>query len=176
MVDAQLVGQRADELREAPAHHGHLVAEPLERPHEGAGARGQDDAVAHGLQVGRTQPGQEAHPLAQRLGEVELARHGGRGHRGDLRAAATPFRQQVDHLPLQQGGVRVEHDQVLGAAVQTGCLHGQVDLAAGGRLGELPAQAVDVGPRHRQLVAVDRVRRQAHDALDVAAAPRHRAR
>ena len=118
------------------------------------------------------QAGQEPHPLAQRIGEVDLPRHGRRGHRGHLRAAAAPLRQEVDHLSLQQGGVGVEHDQVLGPPVQPRRLHREVDLAAGRRLGQGAAQAVDVGTRHRELVAVHRVRRQADDPLDVAATAR----
>ena len=86
------------------------------------------------------------------------------------RAAAATFGQQVDHLALQQGGVRVQHDQVLGPPVQPGRLHREIDLAACGRLGQGPPQAVDVGAGHRELVAVHRVRRQPDDPLDVAAA------
>ena len=96
----------------------------------GARARREGNAVAHGLQVAFLQTGQEPHPLAQRVREVDLTRHGGLGDRGDLRAAPATLRQQVDHLSLQQGGVRVQHDQVLRTAVQPGRLHGDVDLTA----------------------------------------------
>ena len=170
------VDERADHLREAAAHHRQLVAEPFEGAHQGPRARREHNAVAHGLEVAFLHAGQEPHPLAQRLGEVDLSRHGGRGDRGHLRAAAAALRQQVDHLPLQQGGVRIQHDQVLGPAVQPGRLHGDIDLATRGRLGQRPPQRVDVGAGHRELVAVHRVRGQAHDALDVAAAPRDRPR
>ena len=46
-------------------------------------------------------------------------------------ATAAALGQQVDHLPLQQGGVGIQDDQVLGPAVQPGRLHREVDLAAG---------------------------------------------
>ncbi len=140
------------------------------------GARRQHDALAHRLEVRFLQPGQEPHPLAQRLVEVELARHRRLGHGRHLGAAAAALGQQVDHLTLQEGGVGVHHDQVLGAAVQAGRLHGDVDLAAHGRLGQRAPQAVEVGTDHRQLVAVHRVRRQPHDPLDVAAATCDRSR
>ena len=65
---------------------------------------------------------------------------------------------------------------MLGPPVQAGRLHREIDLAAGGRLRQGPPQAVDVGAGHRELVAVHRVRRQADDPLDVAAAARDGAR
>ena len=89
---------------------------------------------------------------------------------GHLGAAAAALGQQVDDLALQQGGVGVHHDQVLGPAVQPGHLDREVDLAAGRLLGQRAPQAVEVGAGHGQLVAVHRVGGQADDPLDVAPA------
>ena len=176
VVDAEVGHQRSDHLGEPPAHHGQLVAEPLQRAHQRTGAGGEQDAVAHGLEVRLLQAGQEAHPPAQRVGELDLTRHGGLRDRGHLAAAAAALGQQVDHLALQQGGVRVQDDEMLRPALQPGPLHREIDLAAGRRLGQGAPQAVDIGPGDGQLVAVHRIGRQAHDPLDVAATPRDAAR
>ena len=85
-------------------------------------------------------------------------------------AAAAALGQQVDDLALEQGGVGVHDDQVLGPAVQPGHLDREVDLAAGRLLGQGAPQAVEVGTGHGQLVAVHRVGGEPDDPLDVAAA------
>ena len=62
MVDAQLGDERPDHLRKAAAHHGQFVAESFQGAHQGARARGEHNAVAHGLEVAFLHAGQEAHP------------------------------------------------------------------------------------------------------------------
>ena len=134
------------------------------------------DAVAHGLEVRFLQAGEEAHPAAQRVGEVDLSRHGGLGDRRHLAAAPAAFGQQVDHLALQQGGVGVQDDQVLGPAVQAGRLDREVDLRSARPPRPAPAASWSrSAPATDELVAVHRVGRQADDPLDVAAAARDRA-
>ena len=57
--------------------------------------------------------------------------------------------QQVDHLALQQRGVGVHHDQVLGPAVQSGRLDRHVDPALRRLVGQCAPQGVEVGTGHR---------------------------
>ena len=130
VVDTEVGDDRTHHLGEAPADHGELVAEPLERAHQRAGTRREEDGRTDRVEVGLRQPGQQPHSLPQRLGEVELAGHGGRCHGGHLGTAAPPLGQQVDDLPLEQGRVGVHHDQVLGPAVQTRRLDRDVHLSA----------------------------------------------
>ncbi len=133
-------------------------------------------ASLYRLEVPHLQPGQQAHPLPQRLLEVELAGHRRCSHGGHLGAAPTARRQEIDHLPLDECRVGVHHDEVLGPAVQARRLDRQIDLAARRLLGQGAAERVHVRARHRQLVAVHGIGGQPHDALNVAAAARHAAR
>ena len=51
VVDAEVLRDGLDHMREAAAHHGQFVTEPFERAHQGARPRRQEDAVRHGAQV-----------------------------------------------------------------------------------------------------------------------------
>ena len=104
MVDAQVPHQRLDYLGESAAHDGDLVPEPLERAHQRAGARLQGGCSRRtATRSASVKTRQEPHPAAQRVGEIELARHRRLGDGRHLRAATAAFGQQVDHLALQQG-------------------------------------------------------------------------
>ena len=123
MVDPQFGGQGADHLGEPTAHDRGLVAEPFQRPHQGAGTRGQEQRCTDPVQGGLVEPGQEPDPLAQRLFEIDLPRHGRLGHRGHLRAAPMLLGQQVDDLALEERRIGIENDQVLGPPMEPVHLH-----------------------------------------------------
>ena len=127
-------------------------------------------ALAHRVEVGLLQPGQQPHPPAQRVGEVDLARHGGRGDGGHVGAAAPALGQQVDDLPLQQGRVRVHHDQVLGPPVQARRLHRDVHLSPHRLAGQVAPQRPEIRPRDDELVGVHGIGGEPEDPLDVSAA------
>src|SRR5690606_32095795 len=108
-------------------------------------------------------------PAAQRLLEVEFAAHRLGGDPGDLVGAAGVLGEQLDDLALDQRGVDVHHDQVLGAALQAGGLQGDVDLLGGRLGGEVAAEPLRVGAGDLQLDGGDRVAGQPLDPLDVGA-------
>ena len=71
----------------------------MQRSHEHAGTGRQPQCGPHGLDVRHAQTGQQADPLTQGLGEIQLAGHGPGGDRGDLlghaRAAFAQGRELV---------------------------------------------------------------------------------
>ena len=79
--------------------------------------------------------------------------------------------QEVDHLTLQEGRVRVHHDEVLRPSMQPGRLDRDVDLAPRRLRRPVAAASREVRPRHDELVAVHGIGGQPHDALDVPPAP-----
>ena len=85
---------------------------------------------AHVVEHRLRQARQQRHAPTQRLGEVDLAGHRRLGDRGHLLGAAARVGQQVDDLVLEQRRVGVHHHEVLGAAVQSGALDGEVEADA----------------------------------------------
>ena len=142
MVDPHALDQGRNDLGEAAADHGQLVPQPFERPHQRAGAGGQDDALADGEHVVTPQAGQQSHPAPEGLLEVQLPRHGRGSHRRHLFATATPFGQEIDDLSLEQCGVGIQHDQVFGSPMESRDLHGDVDLTSGRLRGQVHGAAM----------------------------------
>ena len=113
----QIVG----DLGEAAGDDADLVAEPLQRTDQGAGARRQPHLGAHLVHHRRVEPRQQRHPRVQRLLEVQLAAH---------RRPPSPRRpsssqpgvrgEELDHLVLDERRVDVHDDQPLRPAVQPG--------------------------------------------------------
>jgi hypothetical protein len=167
MVDAQLGGQRADHLGESTAHDRGLVAEPFQRPHEGARPRGQEERCTDPVQGGLVEPGQEPDSLSERILEIDLPRHGRLGHLGHLRAASALLGQQVDDLTLEERRIGIEDDQMLGPAMEAVHLDRDVDFPLYRLIGQCPPEQVEIASRHGEFVAVHGIGGQPHDALDV---------
>ena len=146
MVDPQVGGQRPDDLGEATAHDRGLVPQrfSVRTRVRAPGVRSQE--AAHRVEGRLVEPGQEPHPLAERLLEIDLPRHGRLGHRGHLGAAPALLGQQVDDLALEEGRIGIEHDQVLGPAVEAVDLDRDVDLPAHRHLGQRAPEQVQVPP------------------------------
>ena len=90
----------------------------LQRADRGAGARGELQARPHLVEHRRGQPCEHGDPPVQRLGEVELPAHRGRGDRARPRPrpGSGAGGEHLDHLAVDQRGVDVEHDQPLAPA------------------------------------------------------------
>ena len=115
------------------------------------------------------QPLEGSHPLAQAVGEVELAAHGSGGDRRDLGLATGVAGEQLDDLVLDQGGVDVHDDEPSAAAGQPAGGHGDVEAVDAGLERQLPSQPVDVRAGHVELDRRHRIARQPSDAVDVGA-------
>ncbi len=139
----------------------------LQGPDQGAGARCKLDLLAHLVEHGGVQPGQQCHPFTQRGREVGLPVHRRGGDLGDLFRAARPGRQQVDHLGGDQGGVHVHDDEPHGAPVQPAALDRHVDPLLRRLAGERRPQAVRVGSRHVEFDAGHRTVGEPVDPVDV---------
>ena len=167
VVDAEVVGQLADDLDEAAADEPHGEAESLERAHQGASTRGQLNRLTHLVENGGGQTRQGLDAGAEGLLEVQLTRHGAGRHLGDLRFTAAVRREQLDDLLLDERRVDVEDDEAPAAAREpTGCDR-DVDPLRGGDERELGAQGGHVGPGDVELHGRHRVAGQAPDAVDV---------
>ncbi len=114
-------------------------------------------------------PGEQGHPAAQRLGEVELAPHRLGGDPGDLLLTAGVRREHLDHLALDQGRVHVQDDQPLGPAVQARRLDGHVDLGGGGLDRQRLAEQVGVDAGHVHLEGDHWIAGDPDDPVDVGA-------
>ncbi len=85
--------------------------------------------AAHRLEIGLLQARQQADPLAERLLEVESPAMAASVTAATSAPQPPSLGEQVDHLALQEGRVRVHDDEMLGPAMQAGGLHCDVDLA-----------------------------------------------
>ena len=93
---------------------------------------------------------QQADPLGQRGGEVDLAVHGARRDAGDLVAQAEEVGQLVQHLVLDHGRFHVGHEQPLAPA--GGRHDDRVDGGHGDGLSALPVERDVAGDAGRQPV------------------------
>ena len=167
VVDAQLGGQRVDDLRETAADDPAPVAEPLERPDQGPGPRGQPQLVPDVGEHVFAEPGQQRHPLPQGRLEVQLTAHGRRGDLRHLRGAPGPPGEQIDDLILDEGRIDVHHDQPHGPPPQATLLYRHIHLLLGRLAGQFGAQRGRVGAGHFHLDARHRALREPGDPVDV---------
>ncbi len=168
VVDAELLGERVDDGGEATGHHGDAEAEAREGADEGARTWRQSHRLAHLRQRRLGHAGQQRDPGVQRLREVELTAHRALGHLAHLGLAAGVRGDQLDHLVLDERRVDVHHHEVCAAAAEAASLHRDVHAERCRLRSQGLAQLLLVGARDRQLDRGHRVRRGAHDAVDVA--------
>ena len=97
--------------------------------------------------------------------EVDLTGHREFGDGRDFARAAALDGEKVDDFVLQQCRVGVHHHQVLGATVQSGALHREVQAARARDRDQLFTKEVVISAANDELVTVNWIARQVHDAL-----------
>ncbi len=170
------MGETVDDLAEAPGDDAAAEPETPQCADGGPGTGGEFEVLGDLVDDRCGQAGKGGDPLVQRLGEVDLAAHGCLGDSADLVLHAGVCGKHLDHLALDEGGVDIEHDQPLRATGETGAFHGDVDLEAGGQLGEPGPQSgvglgTGVGGGDHEFESGHRVVGDSPDGVDVGALP-----
>ena len=107
------------DLGEPAGDHAHLVAEPLERADQRAGARASAAPPARTLSTtDASSPASSATRACSDCSKSSSPRIAGRRDLGDLVLAARVRREELDHLVLDERGVHVHDHQPLRPALQ----------------------------------------------------------
>ncbi len=132
LVEADHLGDRAGEKREAARDEAGVGAVRPHRAHERARAGRQRDARGDDLIDDRErQPLEQRHPLPQRRLERDLAAHGALRDRRDLRFEADIVGELVDAFLRDHGRVHVGEEQALAPLPRR--LRNDVDRRSGER-------------------------------------------